>query len=125
MEKPIVLVIMDGVGKGDGGSGDAVKVAKTPTLDHQLGTLGIDLAAAQSVVANLGVAHIIIAGQTDGGAVGLQISVGAGCQKTVQSGGLGLHNSIAAAAVTLTNAVHNNHYNGFHRKKYLQESISP
>ena len=33
MEKPIVLVIMDGVGKGDGGSGDAVAVAKTPTLD--------------------------------------------------------------------------------------------
>ena len=27
MEKPIVLVIMDGVGKGDGGSGDAVVVA--------------------------------------------------------------------------------------------------
>ena len=38
MEKPIVLVIMDGVGKGDGGSGDAVKVAKTPTLDHLLET---------------------------------------------------------------------------------------
>ncbi len=34
--KPIVLVIMDGVGKGDGGSGDAVKIAKTPTLDHLL-----------------------------------------------------------------------------------------
>ncbi len=34
--KPIVLVIMDGVGKGDGGSGDAVKVANTPTLDHLL-----------------------------------------------------------------------------------------
>ena len=32
--KPIVLVIMDGVGKGDGGSGDAVAVAKTPTLDR-------------------------------------------------------------------------------------------
>ena len=29
MKKPIVLVIMDGVGKGDGGSGDAVTVAKT------------------------------------------------------------------------------------------------
>ena len=27
MEKPIVLVIMDGVGKGDGGSGDAVAVS--------------------------------------------------------------------------------------------------
>ena len=38
MEKPIVLVIMDGVGKGDGGSGDAVKVAKTPTLDRLLET---------------------------------------------------------------------------------------
>ncbi len=38
MEKPIVLVIMDGVGKGDGGSGDAVTVAKTPTLDHLLAT---------------------------------------------------------------------------------------
>ena len=38
MEKPIVLVIMDGVGKGDGGSGDAVKVANTPTLDHLLAT---------------------------------------------------------------------------------------
>ena len=38
MEKPIVLVIMDGVGKGDGGSGDAVAVAKTPTLDMLLET---------------------------------------------------------------------------------------
>ena len=38
MEKPIVLVIMDGVGKGDGGSGDAVKVASTPTLDNLLAT---------------------------------------------------------------------------------------
>ncbi len=38
MEKPIVLVIMDGVGKGDGGSGDAVATAKTPTLDHLLAT---------------------------------------------------------------------------------------
>ena len=34
MNKPIVLVIMDGVGKGDGGSGDAVKLANTPTLDN-------------------------------------------------------------------------------------------
>ena len=27
MKKPIVLVIMDGVGRGDGGPGDAVKQA--------------------------------------------------------------------------------------------------
>ena len=38
MKKPIVLVVMDGVGKGDGGSGDAVVVAKTPTLDMLLAT---------------------------------------------------------------------------------------
>ena len=38
MNKPIVLVIMDGVGKGDGGPGDAVAQAKTPTLDHLLAT---------------------------------------------------------------------------------------
>ena len=38
MEKPIVLIVMDGVGKGDGGSGDAVAVAKTPTLDKLLAT---------------------------------------------------------------------------------------
>ena len=30
MKKPIVLVIMDGVGRGDGGPGDAVKLAQTP-----------------------------------------------------------------------------------------------
>ncbi len=36
MKKPIALVIMDGVGRGDGGSGDAVKLAKTPTLDRLL-----------------------------------------------------------------------------------------
>ena len=38
MKKPIVLVIMDGVGKGDGGAGDAVAVAKTPTLDRLFAT---------------------------------------------------------------------------------------
>ncbi len=38
MVKPIVLIVMDGVGKGDGGSGDAVAVAKTPTLDTLLAT---------------------------------------------------------------------------------------
>ena len=38
MKKPVVLVIMDGVGLGDGGPGDAVKLAKTPTLDKLLET---------------------------------------------------------------------------------------
>ena len=38
MKKPIVLVIMDGVGRGDGGPGDAVKVANTPVLDKLFST---------------------------------------------------------------------------------------
>ena len=38
MKKPIVLVIMDGVGKGDGGSGDAVELANTPVLDNLFAT---------------------------------------------------------------------------------------
>ena len=38
MKKPVVLVIMDGVGKGDGGPGDAVAQAKTPNLDRLFAT---------------------------------------------------------------------------------------
>lgn len=38
MKKPVVLVIMDGVGRGDGGSGDAVKIANTPNLDKLFAT---------------------------------------------------------------------------------------
>ena len=38
MKKPVVLVIMDGVGRGDGGAGDAVSVANTPTLDRLFST---------------------------------------------------------------------------------------
>ena len=38
MKKPVVLVIMDGVGRGDGGPGDAVKQATTPTMDKLFAT---------------------------------------------------------------------------------------
>jgi len=33
-EGPVVLIIMDGVGIGDNGVGDALKIANTPTLDN-------------------------------------------------------------------------------------------
>lgn len=36
MNKPVVLVVMDGVGIGDGGPGDAVKLANTPNLDDMM-----------------------------------------------------------------------------------------
>ena len=34
MKKPILLVIMDGVGFSKTGIGDAVSMANTPTLDY-------------------------------------------------------------------------------------------
>ena len=82
-------------------------------LAHQLGALRVDLTAAQSVVTNLGVAHILITGQTDGGAVGLQVSMGAGFQQHIQRRSLCNRDRVAAAAVTLANAVHNDQYNRF------------
>jgi bisphosphoglycerate-independent phosphoglycerate mutase (AlkP superfamily) len=46
MNKPIVLVIMDGVGKGDGGAGDAVAVAKCPHLYRRFSILNVGLEEA-------------------------------------------------------------------------------
>ena len=85
-------------------------------LAHQLGTLRIDLAAAQCVVTHLAVAHIVVAGQTHGGAVCLQPGVGAGFQQMIQGGGLCHGYGIAAAAVALADAVHNYQNNGFFHK---------
>ncbi len=34
--KPVALVIMDGIGRGDGGPGDAIALARTPNLDKLL-----------------------------------------------------------------------------------------
>ena len=85
-------------------------------LADELRALGINLAAAQSIVANLTVAHIVIGGQADGSAVGLQIRMGAGSEQMVQSRGIGVLHSIAAAAVALADTVHNDKYNGFFHK---------
>ena len=90
-----------------------VQAAVFDAFAHQLGTLRINLAAAQSVVTYLGVAHILIGGQTDGGTMGLQISMGAGGQQIVQSGSVCDHNSVAAAAVALAHTVHDHKYDRF------------
>ena len=86
-------------------------------LADQLRALGINLAAAKGIVAHLAVAHVIVGGQADGGAVGLQPGVGAGFQQMIQRGGLGVLHSVAAAAVALAHAVHNYQYNGFLHNK--------
>ena len=58
MKKPIVLVIMDGVGRGDGGPGDAVKQAKTPNLDRLFATCPYTwLKAHGTAVGNSEVGH--------------------------------------------------------------------
>ena len=90
-------------------------------LTDQLRALRVDLAAAQRVVADLGVAHIIIGGQTDGGAVGFQVSMGAGGKQMIQRGGLSDRDRVATAAVTLADAVHDNKNNGFFHNKSLQK----
>ena len=86
-------------------------------LADQLRALGINLAAAKGIVAHLAVAHVIVGGQADGGAVGLQPGVRAGFQQMIQSGGFGVLHGIAAAAVALAHTVHNYQYNGFLHNK--------
>ena len=89
-------------------------------LANELRALRVDLAAAQRVVADLGVAHIIVSGQTDGGAVGFQVSMGAGGKQMIQRGGLSNRDRVAAA-VTLADTVHDNKNNGFFHNKSLQK----
>ena len=53
MKKPIVLVIMDGVGRGDGGPGDAVKQANTPNLDKLMASCPMTWLCAPPIVKNM------------------------------------------------------------------------
>ena len=82
-------------------------------LIHQLGALGIDLAAAKGVVAHFGVSHIVIAGQTNGRAVGLDDLPGMFGLEVVKGGGGGLLNHVAKVAGGFAHTVHDNQHNGF------------
>ena len=92
-------------------------------LVYQLGALGIDLAAAEGVVADLGVAHVVVGGQADGGAVGLEPGVGAGFQQLVEGGGLRKLDRVAGAAVAEAHAVHNDQYYGFLHMIFLHSQV--
>ena len=80
---------------------------------HELCALRIDLAAAEGVVADLGVTHVVVRGQADGGAVGLEPRHGAGGHQLVERRGVGLLDCVAGAAVAASNAVHNDKYDRF------------
>ena len=94
-------------------SGRAEQRTILDALPHQFGALGVDLAAAEGVVADLGVAHVLIGGKSHRSAVGFEPGVGAGGKELVEIGGLGNCHSVAAAAVALANAVHDDQYNRF------------
>ena len=107
------LAVLDAVLRQVDPGGRREQRAVLNALAHQLGALGVDLAAAEGVVTHLGVAHVLVRGQADGGAVGLEPGIGAGGEEVVQVGSLGNRHSVAAAAVTLADAVHNHQYNRF------------
>jgi len=108
--------VLPGVGRVESAAGNG--------LADQLGTLRVDLAAAQGVVAHFAVAHVLIGGQTDGGAVGFQIGVGAGGPKMIQRGGGSQLHGIAGAAVTFAYAIHNDQYDRFFHIRFLQTAAS-
>ena len=94
-------------------------------LLHELCALRIDLAAAEGVVADLGVAHIVVRGQADGGAVCFEPRHGAGGHQLVERRGVGLLDCVAGAAVAASNAVHDHKYDRiFHWYSLLSRIFS-
>ena len=77
---------------------------------HQLGSLGKDTTAAHGIVAHLGVAHVIVTGQTHRSAVGLQLGVGTVGGEPVQV----LHAAgpyrIALLILSVANSIHNHQH---------------
>ena len=93
--------------------GGLINLAAEDGLVHQLGTLRIDLTAAQCVVTYFAVAHIIIRRQTYGRAVSLDGQVRRSGLEFIQSGGRCLLYHIAEGFRRFTHAVHHNQNNGF------------
>mgnify|MGYP003292845045 CR=1 FL=1 len=81
-------------------------------LCDQLCALCEDLTCAKGVVADLGVAHIVIRGQTDGAAVGLDDLPGVIGLQLVQGGGGGRNDHVAEGFGGLAHAVHDDEDNG-------------
>ena len=89
-------------------------------LAYELCALREYLSRAESVMANLGVAHIVVGGQANGGAVSLDDLPGVIGLQLVQGGGGGGEDHVAQGLGGLAHAVHHNQNNGFiHRKSNL------
>ena len=82
-------------------------------LADELCALGVDLAAAERVVADLGVAHVVVGGKADSRAVRLEPRHGARGHQLVKIRRVRLLYRVAGAAIAATNAVHNHQYDRF------------
>ena len=70
-------------------------------------------APAERVVTDFGIAHVVVGGKTDGGAVRLEPRHGARRHELVEIRGVCLLDCVAAAAVAAADTVHDDQYNGF------------
>ena len=84
-------------------------VEHRPALDRvvdELRPLAEDTPAADGVVADLAVAHIVVTGKPDGEAVGLQLRPGIGFVELVQIPGHGGGNPVALLVFSKAHAIH-------------------
>ena len=99
-------------------SGGDKHLAGLNRLGYQLRTLCENLTGAQGVVTNLGVTHIVIGGQTDSGAVCLQLYGGIRSHYALQIGHIGAGYGVGFALSSETDTIHND---GEYRTLYAGE----
>ena len=92
--------------------GALVERAGVDRFGDQRGPLVIDAAAADGVVADFGVAHVVVGGHADGGAVGLEGGVEAGGEQMVEVGLVGGEDEIAFGVLADADAVHDDEDDG-------------
>ena len=114
VEGAAVLHVSDDLLPGGGGK----HLAGLNRLGYQLRTLCENLTGAESVVTNLGVTHIVVGGQTDGGAVCLQLYGGIRSHYALQIGHIGAGYGVGFALSSETDTVHND---GEYRTLYAGE----
>ena len=83
-----------------------VHLAALDALVNELCALRVDLTAADRVVTYLGVAHVVVGGQTYRVTVRLEAGVGAVSQHPVEGGGVSLAHCVAEVGLGEANAVH-------------------
>ena len=79
-------------------------------LRNKLCALRENLTAAERVVTDLGISHIVIGGKSDSRSVRLEFEAGIFCHEHIERGGISLGDSVAVLAVSDTYAVHNDGY---------------